>query len=62
VEALEELLEKASGLIERLERLVPAGLEEPDWSGAIAFRWRGAESRQPLQPIRNPHLLALTEN
>lgn len=61
MEALEKLLEKASGLIERLEKLVPASPEEPDWTSAPAFRWRGAESRQPLRPIRNPHRLALAD-
>lgn len=61
MEALERLLEKASGLVDRLEKLVPAGPEEPDWSGAIAFRWRGAGSRQRLQPIRHPHSLALAD-
>jgi predicted AAA+ superfamily ATPase len=61
MDELAQLLAKASVLLDRLEKLAPAGSEETDWSGAIAFRWRGAGSPRPLQPIRRPHRLALAD-
>ena len=61
MEALERLLDRVSGLIDRLEKLVPAGTAEPDWDGIIAFHWRGAAAHEPLQPIRHPHRLALAD-
>lgn len=61
MEPLAEMLARAAGLIDRLERLLPGAPAEPDWAGAIAFRWRGAEHREPLQAIRRPHRLALSD-
>lgn len=61
MEALEELLAKAATLVDRLEKLLPAAAEAPDWAAAIAFRWRGAESRRPLQAISRPQRLALAD-
>jgi predicted AAA+ superfamily ATPase len=55
------MLARTAGLIDRLERLLPGAPAEPDWDGAIAFRWRGAEHREPLQAIRRPHRLALSD-
>ncbi|MGX2031906.1 MULTISPECIES: ATP-binding protein [Methylocaldum] len=61
MELLAQLIARASELLDRLERRMPSGPAEPDWEGAIAFRWRGAGHANPLQPIRNPHRLALAD-
>lgn len=58
---LAQLLAQASTLLDRLETLVPPQADAPDWASAIAFRWRGADARQPLQAIRQPHRLALAD-
>lgn len=58
---LAQLLTQASTLLDRLETLVPPRAEAPDWASVIAFRWRGADARQPLQAIRQPHRLALAD-
>lgn len=61
MDALAQLIAKASELLDRLERRIVSGPAEPDWEGAIAFRWRGAGHPNSLQPIRNPHRLALND-
>jgi predicted AAA+ superfamily ATPase len=61
MDALAQLVDKAAALIDRLEKLAPAVPEEPDWTHAIAFRWRGLGSRQPLQSIPRPHRLNLAD-
>lgn len=61
MDALEQVLAKASVLVDRLEALLPTAAEAPDWASAIAFRWRGADSRRPLQAISRPHRLALAD-
>ena len=61
MESPEQLLAKVSRLVDRLEELVPAAPKEPDWASAIAFRWCGAGSSKPLQPISRPHRLALAD-
>ena len=61
MDALAQLIAKASELLERLERRIPPEAAEPDWQDAIAFRWRGAGHTNPLQPIRHPHRLRLND-
>jgi predicted AAA+ superfamily ATPase len=61
MDALAQLIDKAANLIDRLEKLAPAVPEEPDWTDAIAFRWRGLGSRRPLQTIQRPHRLNLAD-
>lgn len=56
-----QLLAQASSLLDRLEKRLPAPAQSTDWASAIAFRWRGADARQPLQAIRQPHRLALAD-
>ncbi len=58
---LKALLAQASELMSRLEKLLPPAPIEPDWPGAIAFRWRGVAHPESLQPIRRPHRLALAD-
>jgi len=61
METLAQLIARASELLDRLERWMPSAPAESDWAGAIAFRWRGVSHPNPLQPIRNPHRLALAD-
>ena len=42
-----------------LERWAPAPGQLPDWNSTVAFRWQGAEHRQPLKAIDRPQPLAL---
>ena len=38
--AIEKLLERAVLMLERLERVLPQPLSQPDWNEAIAWRYR----------------------
>lgn len=60
-ETVAELLAKASHLLDRLERLMPAHSPEPDFGSDLAFRWRGSDQPSPLKPIRRPHRLDLED-
>ena len=64
--SLEALLQRADGLLARLEGLLPAPAAEPDWSASIAFRYRkraaafGAGARVgALEPVRHVGAIAL---
>ena len=51
------LLERLDGIVERIERLVPAAATAPDWK-ATAFRWRrAARGGAGLQAVRHPHAI-----
>jgi uncharacterized protein len=54
------LLARAEALIMRLETLLPAGAEPPDWT-AHAFRWRRSGDRGWLQAVKAPHRIALDD-
>lgn len=54
----EKLIARAEQLLLRLEGLIPAPAAEPDWTAAIAFRWRRrANGAGHLQPVPHPHRL-----
>lgn len=52
---------RAERLIERLEQLLPTGAEAPDWSSAIAFRWRRSNGRGRLLGVPRPHAIRLKD-
>ncbi len=57
--ALEQLLEKVSQLVDRIESVLPQPLSAPDWSQAVAWRYRKRSSGHGvLEPVR--HVAALT--
>ena len=58
---LASFLARAEQLLERVERLLPAGSQEPDWKSAVAFRWRRREGRAWLQPVTQPHGIRLKD-
>jgi len=57
----ERLLQRAETLLARLESLLPAGAEAPDWQAAIAWRWRRGRGGGRLQPVTKPHGIRLAD-
>ena len=56
---LEQLLDKVSQLVDRIESVLPQPLSAPDWSEAIAWRYRKrASGHGVLEPVR--HVAAVT--
>ena len=52
--AIEKLLERAVLMMERIERVLPQPLSEPDWSVAIAWRYRErASGHGVLEAVRH---------
>ena len=58
---LNQFLSRAERLLERLERFLPAEAAAPDWSAAIAFRWRNRNNTKALVPILQPHQIRLDD-
>ncbi|QBQ55010.1 ATP-binding protein [Nitrosococcus wardiae] len=60
---VEQLIEQASGLLERFENLLTAEVLEPDWEHSIAFRWRRIHTRDPghLEAVPHTHNIQLSE-
>ena len=57
--ALDQLLAKVSQLVDRIESVLPQPLSAPDWSQAIAWRYRKRSSGHGvLEPVR--HVAAMT--
>jgi len=57
--ALEQLLDKVSQLVDRIESVLPQPLSAPDWAQAIAWRYRKrASGHGVLEPVR--HVAAMT--
>jgi len=56
---LEQLLDKVSHLVDRIDAVLPQALSAPDWSQAVAWRYRKRSSGHGvLEPVR--HVAALT--
>jgi uncharacterized protein len=49
---LENLLERAERLLDKLDALIPQPPAAPDWSAAVAFRYRRRGARAQLEPVR----------
>jgi len=56
-----KLLARAETLVERLETLLPGPIADPDWSAAIAFRWRKKDGRGALEPVSHVHRIELRD-
>lgn len=54
------LMNRAEGLLSKLEALLPALPAAPDWS-AIAWRWQHNKGRGYLEAIPYPHLIKLDD-
>jgi hypothetical protein len=57
---LEKFLERAEGLLARVEALLPPPAPAPDWA-AKAFRWRRRHDRGFLEAVRHPHRIRLAD-
>jgi predicted AAA+ superfamily ATPase len=58
---LERLLARAEAVLGRLEGILPLPPVAPDWTTAIAFRWRKSNGRGWLQAVRHPHPIRLSD-
>jgi hypothetical protein len=58
---LERLVARAEALLAHVEALLPAPAGEPDWKAAAAFRWRKANGRGRLEPVRQLHRIRLAD-
>ena len=60
--ALEQLLAKVSQLVDRIEAVLPQPLSAPDWSTAIAWRYRKRSSGHGvLEPVRHVSEMGLAD-
>ena len=53
VDPLLNLIRRAEALLVRLEAVLPQALEAPDWSAAIAFRYRKRAGCGRIEPVRH---------
>lgn len=60
MDRLNVFLDRAERLLERLEPLLPASPQQPDWSAA-AFRWRRQPTGGRLEAIHHPHGIRLSD-
>jgi predicted AAA+ superfamily ATPase len=61
-DAIEKLLERAVLMMERLERVLPQPLSEPNWGEAIAWRYRKrASGHGVLEPVRHVSDMSLAD-
>ena len=58
---LERLLARAEAVLGRLEGILPPPPVAPDWTSAVAFRWRKSNGRGWLQAVRHPHPIRLSD-
>ena len=57
---LEQLLDKVSLLLDRIEAVLPQPLGAPDWTQAVAWRYRKrASGHGVLEPVRHISGMAL---
>ena len=61
-EKFERLIERAEQLIGRIESVLPQALSAPDWSQAIAWRYRKRSSGHgALEPVRHVGAMQLAD-
>ncbi len=58
---LERLLTRAEHVLGRLEAALPPVPPLPDWTAAVAFRWRKSAGRGWLQAVAKPHPIRLSD-
>jgi len=62
-DALAQFLQRAEGLLIRVEALLPQAGAQPDWDAGVAFRWRkrGKDAVGTLQPVQHVSRIALDD-
>ncbi len=60
-DSLDRFLGRVDALLDRLEKILPAGTQPVDWSASTAFRWRKRGGRGFLDPVRHPHAIAFAD-
>jgi predicted AAA+ superfamily ATPase len=61
-ESLERLVGRVEALVERIESVLPQPLRAPDWSAAVAWRYRRRSSGHGvLVPVRHTSSIALAD-
>ena len=60
-DALQAFLQRAEGLLARVEALLPPQLSAPDWQAAAAFRYRRRRGVPVLEPVRHAASIRLSE-
>jgi uncharacterized protein len=58
---LSKFLQRAEGLIDRIERLLPPDARRPDFASTLAFRWRSRNGRGAFLPVGYPHRISLED-
>lgn len=56
---LDHFLQRAQRLMDRVDHLLPPANPEPDWAANTAFRWRQRLGAGFLEPVPDPHAVAL---
>ncbi len=56
---VDRLIGRLDELLDRVETLVPANAQDPDWSSAYAFRWRKLRGGGYIQAVMHPHQIRL---
>jgi predicted AAA+ superfamily ATPase len=57
---IQPLIQRAEGLLTRLEVFIPSAPSEPDWS-AIAWRWQHNKGHGYMEVIPHPHFIQLDD-
>ena len=61
MDKLENLLERAHILIERLDAVLPQAAAMPEWDAAHAFRWQRRNGRGELRVLHHLHQITLAD-
>ncbi|MBA4178855.1 MAG: AAA family ATPase [Leptothrix sp. (in: Bacteria)] len=60
-EAVEHLITRVEKLLSRLEAVLPHAPKAPDWSAAVAFRYRRRGANAVLEPVRRTSPIRLAD-
>ena len=55
------LIERAHGLLDRLDAVLPRPLAAPDWSASIAFRYRRRQGVGTIEPVQHVATVRLSD-
>ncbi len=58
---VKRIADRLDDLAKRLERLLPAAHDGPDWKASTAFRWRAHPRGGYLQSVRHPHAIRFSD-